>query len=240
MESYNYNRVYSGEQTLQQYMTKVFAVMGSGLAITAIVAGLGYYSLFTGGIFAQIYVRFYSIISIVSLFVQLGICFAMGKGIATRSVGKTRMLFYIYSAITGVTFSFLPLAFGVATVFTAFAFAAVMFISCAVIGHFTNVDMSKFSGLLMGGLFALVLITLLGMFIPAIGNSMLISYVGVALFLGLTAWDMQRIRAFYYQSAGDATLTGNLAVYGAFELYLDFINIFLYILRIMGSSSSRD
>ena len=92
----------------------------------------------------------------------------------------------------------------------------------------------------MGGLFALVLITLLGMFIPAIGNSMLISYVGVALFLGLTAWDMQRIRAFYYQSAGDATLTGNLAVYGAFELYLDFINIFLYILRIMGNSSSND
>ena len=68
MESYNYNRVYSGEQTLQQYMTKVFGVMGSGLAITALVAGLGYYSLITGGIVFQIYARFYTVISLVSLY----------------------------------------------------------------------------------------------------------------------------------------------------------------------------
>lgn len=237
-----YDRVYSADQTLQQYITKVFAVMGSGLLITALVAGFGYWSLITGGWLYKIFMNAatYNIFFFGSAIAQVVICVALGKGIMTMDNSRARLLFYAYSALTGLTFSILPLAFGVSTVFAAFAFAAVMFISCAVIGHFTNTDLSKFSGLLTGGIIALLLMTVLGMFIPAIGNSLLISYLGIAIFMGLTAWDMQKIKAFYYQSAGNETLTGNLAVYGAFSLYLDFINIFLYVLRLFASRSSRD
>ena len=140
--------------------------------------------------------------------------------------------------VTGFTFSILPLEFGLATVFTAFAFAAVMFFACAVIGHYTNVDLSRISGIMIGGLFALVLASVLALFIPSLRNGLVISYIGVILFGALTAWDMQRVKAIYYQTQGNEMLSGNLAVYGAFELYLDFINMFLYILRIVGSRSS--
>lgn len=237
-----YNRVYTADQTLQQYITKVFAIMGSGLVITALVAGFGYWSLITGGWLYRIYSNYalYNIFFFGSMIAQIVICVSLGRGVMTMQNSRARFLFYLYSALTGVTFSILPLAFGTATVFTAFAFSAVMFISCAVIGHFTRTDLSKFSGILMGGIFALVLVSVLGMFIPAIGNSLMISYLGIAIFMGLTAWDMQKIKAFYYQSAGNETLTGNLAVYGAFELYLDFINIFLYVLRLFAARSSRD
>jgi FtsH-binding integral membrane protein len=154
--------------------------------------------------------------------------------------GRAKAMFLGYAAITGFTFSILPLAFGTATVFTAFAFSAVMYFAAAVIGHFTRVDLSKFTGIFIGGLFALILVSILSMFIPALADSLVVSYIGVLLFLGITAWDMQRIKAFYYNTQGNDTLSQNLAIYGAFELYLDFINIFLYVLRIFGRGSSRN
>jgi FtsH-binding integral membrane protein len=115
-----------------------------------------------------------------------------------------------------------------------------MFFCCAIIGHTTNVDLTKFSGLLIGGLIALVVATILSLFIPVLRDSLIISYIGVLLFLVITAWDMQKIKQFYYGTQGGmGTLGGNLAVYGAFQLYLDFINLFLRILQILGSRSNR-
>ena len=120
----------------------------------------------------------------------------------------------------------------------AFAFAAVLFFCCAIIGHTTNVDLSKFGGLMIGGLIALVITSIVSMFIPALRDGLLISYVGVILFLFLTAWDMQKIKGFYY-GVEEGRLKNNLAIYGAFELYLDFLNMFLYLLRILGRGSKK-
>ena len=238
MSEFNRENVYSGSNGLQNYMTKVFTTMGIGLVITALIAYASYINLMNGGFMYKFYMS--GISSIIMLIAQFGICISLSRGIQTMDPSRSKILFFVYSAITGVTFAVLPLSFGVATVFTAFAFAAVMFFSTAVIGHFTNVDLSKFSGILVGGLFALVLVSILGMFIPSIGNSLFISYAGVVIFMGLTAWDMQKIKSFYYQTQGNELMSSNLAVYSAFQLYLDFINIFLYVLRILGSRSSRD
>lgn len=82
----------------------------------------------------------------------------------------------------------------------------------------------------------MVLTTVVSMFIPALRSSLMISYLGIIVFLGLTAWDMQRIRQIYLQTGGYGDTAENLAVYGAFELYLDFLNIFLYVLRVLGTS----
>ena len=145
-------------------------------------------------------------------------------------------LFYGYAVVTGLTFSTLFYAYDASTIAISFLFTAVVFFSCAIIGRFTNVDLSRFSGIMMGGLVALILVSILGMFIPAIGNSLLLSYVGILLFCGITAWDMQRIMSLYYQTNGGYGQTGaNLAIYGAFELYLDFINLFLRILSVFGN-----
>ena len=171
---------------------------------------------------------------------QFVICIFLSLRITKMETRTATILLYAYAALTGVTFSVLPMAFDIATVFTAFAFAAVMFFCCAVIGHTTSVDLTKFSGLLIGGLIALVVATVASIFIPALRESLVISYIGVLLFLVITAWDMQKIKQFYYGTQGGiGTLGGNLAVYGAFQLYLDFINLFLRILRILGSRSNR-
>lgn len=238
MSEFNRENVYSTSNGLQQYISKVFTTMGIGLVITALVAYAGYVNLMNGGFMLRFALN--GVSSIIMVIIQFGICIALGRGLQTMSPSKSKALFFVYSAITGVTFSVLPVAFGEATVFTAFVFSAVMFFSAAVIGHFTNVDLSRFSGILFGALLSLVLVSVLSFFIPALQSSLFISYAGVLIFMGLTAYDMQKIKSYYYQAQGMEVLSGNLAVYSAFQMYLDFINIFLYVLRILGSRSSSN
>jgi FtsH-binding integral membrane protein len=211
--------------------------MGIAVLITAAVAFAGMVALINGGMLGNAF----SILMIVAMVAQFGICMFLSSRIMTMQTSTATALFYGYAALTGVTFSVLGLNFGITTMFMAFAFASVMFFCCAIIGHTTNVDLTKFSGLLIGGLIALVVATILSLFVPVLRDSLIISYIGVLLFLVITAWDMQKIKQFYYGTQGGmGTLGGNLAVYGAFQLYLDFINLFLRILRILGSRSNRN
>ena len=243
MSEFKQSQTYVNETgtTLNAYITKVFAMMGSAVLVTALISFAGYLSLINGGILMNAYLSgAISIGYIVLLIAQLGVCVALSAKITTMETKTAMILFYVYAAITGITFSVLPLAFDVATVFTAFAFSAVMFFCCAIIGHTTNVDLTKFSGLLVGALIALVIATVLSLFIPVLRDSLIISYLGVILFLVLTAWDMQKIKQYYYGTQGGiGTIGGNLAVYGAFQLYLDFINLFMRVLQILGSRSNR-
>lgn len=243
MSEFNQSQTYVNEAgtTLNAYITKVFTMMGIAVLITAAVAFAGYMSLINGGLLYNAYMSgAISIGYIVCMIAQFGVCIFLSMRITKMETRTATILLYAYAALTGVTFSVLPMAFDIATVFTAFAFAAVMFFCCAVIGHTTSVDLTKFSGLLIGGLIALVVATVASIFIPALRESLVISYIGVLLFLVITAWDMQKIKQFYYGTQGGiGTLGGNLAVYGAFQLYLDFINLFLRILRILGSRSNR-
>lgn len=235
----NYQEAYTSQAgSLRSYINKVFMHMAGGLGVTTAVAVLGYLSLYSGGLVYNLFTSS-PIFTIVLVVAQLGIAIALGTGLTRFSTATCSILFYVYSAITGLTFSVLPLEFGVTTVFTAFLFAAVMFVCCAIIGHTTTVDLTKFSGLLMGGLIALVLTTVISMFVPALRNSLVISYIGILLFLVLTAYDMQRIKQFYY-SVGEGTIKSNLAIYSAFQLYLDFINLFLRVLRILAARNSRN
>ena len=228
---------YTGD-TLRAYINKVLVRMGVALGITGAVAFGLYMSLISGGFFYNILVSAYTPVIVVVAIAQLVLCIIMSRNLMTMSTSSCTAMFYGYAALTGVTFSVLPLAFGEVTVFEAFLFSAVMFFSCAVIGYTTNTDLTKFGGLLFGGLIALVLVSLLSFFIPVLRESLLISYIGVLLFLGLTAYDMQKIKAFYYQSGADGTVRENLAVYGAFQLYLDFINLFLRVLQIIARSKN--
>ena len=239
MSEYNNYNVYeaSGE-SLKSYINKVFIKMGIALLITTAVAYFGYRSLFTGGILAKI-VMGSNFAFIGLMVVQIGVVMVLSFGLRKLSPTAANILFYVYSAITGVTFSVLPLAFEISTIFTAFLFAAVLFGSCAVIGYTTNVDLSRFRGLMLGGLLALVITSVLSIFIPILRNNILISYLGLAIFLALTAWDMQKIRAYYYSTETSPQMRANLSTYAALDLYLDFINIFLRVLQILGRNSKN-
>ncbi|MBR3358696.1 MAG: Bax inhibitor-1/YccA family protein [Solobacterium sp.] len=239
MSEYNNYNVYeaSGE-SLKSYINKVFIKMGIALLITTAVAYFGYRSLFTGGILAK-FVMGSSFAFIGLMIVQIAVVLVLSLGLRKLSPTAANILFYVYSAITGVTFSVLPLAFEISTIFTAFLFAAVLFGSCAVIGYTTNVDLSRFRGLMLGGLLALVITSVLSIFIPILRNNILISYLGLAIFLALTAWDMQKIRAYYYSTETSPQMRANLSTYAALDLYLDFINIFLRVLQILGRNSKN-
>ena len=218
---------------INAYLTRVFTIMGIGLGVTAVIAFALFAWLSTGGIALLGSWGFMGTILLVVA--QLGITIALSRGITKYSTQTCTILFYVYCALTGITFSILPFAYDVGTLFTAFAFAAVLFISCAVIGHTTKVDLTRFQGLLLGGLLALILMSVLSLFIPAFqGMNLIIGYIGLILFLILTAFDIQKIKQYYY-GVGEGEIKDNLAIFGAFQLYLDFINIFLYILRILGN-----
>lgn len=233
MSEYNYNGTTYGVSGINAYLTKVFTKMGLGLAVTALVAFITEYT----GLYYRFYMMTGGLGSIILVFLQFGICISLGRNLMTRDTSTTNLMFMGYAALTGFTFSTLFAAYGFGTVVGAFGFTAIMFICMAIIGHNTSVDMSKFSGLLMGGLLAMVITSVVSMFVPFLRASLMISYLGIILFLGLTAWDMQRIKQIYYQTGGYGTAAENLAVYGAFELYLDFLNIFLYVLRIFGMTN---
>lgn len=224
------------QDDVNTYLVKVFTKMGLGLAVTALVAAVCYftnawyywYSL-TGGIG-----------TIILVLAQFGVVIGLSSQITTMKSSTANLLFLAYAALTGFTFSTLVYVYTTASVFGAFLFAAVLFGSCAVIGATTHRDLSQFSTLLMGGLITLIIASIASIFIPALRDSLFLSYLGVIIFLGLTAWDMQRIKSMYYSVGGYGQLADNLAIYGAFELYLDFINIFLYVLRIFGRNSNNN
>lgn len=235
MSEFNRSSYYdSTAGTLQQYITKVFTKMGIALGVTALVAFLGYESLASGGFMYKMLVNMPFMIWVL-FFAQLGACIALSAGLTRFSPTTISALFYGYAVLTGINFSTLPLEFGFSTVFTGFLFAGVMFASCAVIGATTNRDLTQFRTLFLAGLISMVLASILSIFIPVLRNNLLFSYIGVALFLGITAYDTQKIKAFYYGTNEGETIHENLSTFAAFQLYLDFINIFLYVLRILGN-----
>ncbi|MBF1107242.1 MAG: Bax inhibitor-1/YccA family protein [Solobacterium sp.] len=239
MSEFDRNNVYGAydEQAgLKAYITKVFTHMGIGLTITAAVAYLFYHSLVTRGTLARIvfFSDFAFFIQIGLLISQFILVISLNAAITRLSKGACNALFLTYAALSGVTFGVIPLAYGVGVVFQAFVFAAILFISCAVIGHVTNVDLTKYQGILLGGLFALIIASVVSIFIPALRNNLLIAYLGLFIFMIYTAFDIQRIKQFYYMTADGTDQRDKLAIYGALQLYLDFVNMFLYLLRILG------
>ena len=232
----NYMYAEAGADNFRGYLTKTFLIMGLGLVVTAIVGFFGFLSIFTGGIMYSVAASPFGMM--ICTIAQFGVCIALSAGLMKFNRGTCFGLFMAYSVLTGITFSILPLYAGVSTVFTAFAFAAVLFFSCAVIGATTKVDLSKFAGLMMAGLITILITGIIGMFINLSFMELGLSWLGVFIFLGLTAWDTQKIKSIYY-GCYDVEMRDKMAIYAAFGLYLDFINIFLRILSILGSSKGN-
>lgn len=220
---------------LQDFMMEVFTRMGVALIVTAVTAYLCYQSLISGGLMYSLLVNHYYLFFWGTMLAQFGICIGLSAGLNRMKPSTASTLFYVYAVVTGITFSILPLIFEVGTIFTAFLFAAAMYICCLIIGKNTKTDMTRFTGLLMGALFALILAGLFSAFIPFFAGTFGVSVLGIIVFLALTAYDTQMIKRYYYRSEGFDTLQGNLSVYCAFNLYLDFINVFLYVLQLLGS-----
>ncbi len=152
------------------------------------------------------------------------------------SPAAASLAFFFYAALNGVTLSVIFLVYTGASIAFAFAATASMFAAMSIVGYTTKTDLTKFGSLLFMGLIGLIAASVINIFLASSALYWIISFVGVALFVGLTAYDTQRIKAMTEQAvmAGDYQLEGRVGVMGALRLYLDFVNLFLMILRIAG------
>ena len=145
-----------------------------------------------------------------------------------------KVCFLLYSFVSGLTFASIFIFFEMSSIMFIFLISAIIFAIMALIGYFTNIDLTRIGTYLLFALLAVVIVSLINIFIGSSTLSLVISIICVLLFLGITAYDVQKIKAL--QSSG--LPEDNLAIYGALELYLDFINLFIHLLSIFGRSDN--
>ena len=169
---------------------------------------------------------------------ELGLVFYTTARINRLSLTTATTLFILYSALNGVTLSSIFMVYAMTSIAKVFFITAGTFGVMALYGSVTKTDLSRFGNLFLMALFGLIIATLANLFIKSSGFDLILSYVGVVLFVGLTAWDSLQIKRALSLQTGMDESAQKVALLGALELYLDFINLFLYLLRIFGRSDN--
>jgi uncharacterized protein len=218
---------------LRSYMLKVYNYMASGVLLTGVVAlvfaNSSLINLVANPATGQPTILFW-----VVLFAPLALVFGLSFGINRISASTAQTLFWAYAALIGVQFSTLFLVYtGVSIAQTFFAVAAA-FVGLSLWGYTTKKDLSGFGTFLIMGVVGLFIAMLINIFLRSPAMNLAISAIGVLLFAGLTAYDTQKIKSIYFSVAGNGEAMAKSAVLGALNLYLDFINMFLFLLRFMG------
>ena len=209
------------------FLRKVYGWMFVGLGVTAAVAlGVAGSPTLVQAIFGN-KILFFGL-----MLAELGLVFYLSARVNKLAPATASGLFLLYSALNGATLAFIFLAFTGTSIATTFAVAAGMFGALALYGSTTKRSLAGVGQFVFMGLIGLILASLVGLFVKSEGLQFVISIVGVIVFTGLTAWDAQRLKAM--AAALPEGQTGSYAVVGALSLYLDFINLFLFLLRFLG------
>lgn len=180
-----------------------------------------------------------TILGWIVMLAPLGLVLTMSFGLSRLSYTALLGVFILYSVLTGVSLSFILLAYTASSVMSCFIGAAAIFGVMAVMGYTTNVDLSKFGPILIAGVIGLIICSVVNMFIQSETFSIFYSFIGVAIFTALTAYDVQKIKRIGegIEASGEEVLqvdSKKTAIVAALSLYLDFLNIFIYLLRIFG------
>ena len=216
-------------------MKNVYLWMILGLAVTA---GIAFFVSTSEAALRFIFLN--PIVTIAIFIAQLVLVMVLSGRVERLSTGAAVGTFLGYSALTGVTLSSIFLAYTGTSIAIAFMSALSVFIGGAIYGAVTKKDLRSWGGYLTMGLFGLIIASVLNMLFRSSGLDLIVSVIGVVLFTGLTAWDSQRVSDInreYGPSMTSEELT-KLGILGALSLYLDFLNIFLYLVRIVGRSDN--
>ena len=225
------NKDFAMSTAFPALMRKVFVWMTLALAITGLTAyGVATSPTILSLIFSS-KVTFFGLI-----IAEFALVFAISGAINRLSLSTATMLFILYSVINGATLSSIFFAFSVATIGKVFFITAGTFGAMALVGYTTKPALTSMGKLLFMALLGIIIASVVNMFVASSGLDLILSYVGVLVFVGLTAYDTQKIKQMC-QAAPDAGESAQkLALIGALSLYLDFINLFLYLLRIFGNN----
>ncbi len=224
---------------LRAYMIRIYNYMAAGVALTGVTAWLTFNAAVqTTGAGQLALTSFGKAIyggplMIVLFLGTLGMVFFLSFRINKLQVGTALTLFMVYAGLLGVMLSSIFLTYTGASITRTFFIAAASFGALSLYGYTTQRDLSPIGSFLIMGLFGLILAMVVNIFLKSTGLDFAISAIGVLIFAGLTAWDTQKIKEMY-SANDDGTVSGRKAVMGALTLYLDFINLFLFLLRFMG------
>jgi len=213
---------------LRDYMLRIYNYMASGLALTGIVA----YVFASSGLYLSLAKT--PLIYLVML-APFGFVLALSFGINRMQAGTAQALFWLFSAVMGLSLASVFLLYTGASIARVFFITAGTFGAMSLYGYTTQRDLSQFGSFLMMGLIGIIIAMVVNIFLASSALQFAISVIGVLVFTGLTAWDTQRIKEMYFQiDHSDGQLAGKTAIMGALSLYLDFINLFMMLLQLIG------
>lgn len=244
MENYPYNytnsndylskSIFEAQAVGKKFMANVFLLMGLGLILTAIAA---YYTASSPALLMSMInttTGSLSMLGWIIMLAPLAFVLVISFGVNKLSYSALVALFTVYSLVMGMSLSFIFLMYTMSSIATTFLISAGMFGVMALVGYTTDTDLTKMGSILLMALFGLIIASLVNIFL---GSSMLdwiISFVGVLLFAGLTAWDVQKMKNMSLSEYAGTATGKKLSLIGALNLYLDFINLFLFLLRFFG------
>ena len=224
----------TSEARTQSMVSALFKSLYMQMAAALTVTGLTAYFLSQSEAFWNMLATTPSILWVL-LFAQLGLVFWLSARVMHMSISSATILFIAYSVLTGVTLSSIFLVYNIGTIATAFFVTAGTFFAMSLIGYTTRMDLSRIGNILYMMLIGLVIATIVNIFVASSTLYWITTYAGVIIFIGLIAWDTQKLRNLFLEHSSDNEVGMKLALLGALVLYLDFINIFLYMLRIFGN-----
>lgn len=214
-------------------MRKVYVWMTLALVITGVAA---YGTAHSPNLLQAIYgskLVFFGLIG-----AELGLVFYVSARLDRLSLSTATLLFILYSALNGVVLSSIFVVFSMPVIAKVFLITAGTFGATAAVGYFTRRDLSSLGGLMLMALIGLIIATVVNLFLKSAMMDLVLSYLGVAIFIGLTAFDSQKIKQMLAMQVDMGEGAQKIALMGALNLYLDFINLFLYLLRIFARSDN--
>lgn len=232
------------EDSIRAFFNRVYGWMAGGLALTAVVSWfIGNNQALQQMIFGNSLVFFLLILA------EFGLVIWLSAGINKMSPQTAGLAFLGYAAISGMTLSSIFMVYTEASIFMTFVASAGLFLAMSLIGSATKMDLSKFGNIAMFGLVGIIVVSIINMFLKSSGLDMVLSIVGIVVFLGLIAFDTQKLRYLALgldvngntpiTMAGENPQAERAAVIGALSLYLDLINVFLFMLRLSGGGRKK-
>lgn len=226
MENRYYAQSYEG---VRSFLYQVFGWMSFALAVSGITA----YFIGTSEVLLKAILGNTGIV-IGLVIAQFALVIALSAAIQSLSHSVAFVLFALYAVLTGMTLSSIFVLYTAASITSTFFIAAGMFAAMALYGAFTKRDLTGMGTFLMMALFGMIIAMLVNIFVKSAGLGLAVSFIGVIVFAGLTAYDLQKIKSFAQQVDVRDEAVSNIALLAALNLYLDFINLFLSLLRLMG------
>jgi uncharacterized protein len=211
---------------LKEYFRSIYTYMTLALALTGLVAWFAYDS----GFYAQI-ARTPLIWAVV--FAPFALVLLLGFGIQKMSLGAAQAVYWVYSALMGLSLAGIFYRYSGQSIAQVFFITAGTFGGMSVYGMVTKTDLTRMGNFMIMGLFGIIIASLVNMFMHSSALQFAVSVIGVIVFTGLTAYDTQKLKEMYYQ-VGQSDMRGKAIIMGALELYLDFVNLFIMLLRLFG------